>query len=278
MGVRVSPLNGAGRKPRSAPSGRRRHRSPRPWVVKTGGRVCDEPAQRRRLARACADVAAPLVLVHGGGAQVTRLQRAMSLESRFVDGRRVTTPEDLAIVEMVLSGAVNQALVRALTAAGRPAAGLSGCDGGFVTCDLVPALGRVGTPARVRTAVVSVLLAAGLTPVVSPISLGPDGEAVNVNADEVAAAVAAALGAERLLLLSDVDGVRAGAETRSAVASDEIADLVASGHVTDGMIPKLRAAATALAGGVGEVRIAGFAGVPLAAIRGTLVRAGGGPS
>jgi acetylglutamate kinase len=247
-------------------------------VVKSGGRLCEEPAGRTRLARACAELDHPLVLVHGGGAQVSRLQQALGVASRFVEGRRVTTSEDLEIVEMVLSGAVNQALVRALTAAGRPAVGLSGCAAGLVTCDLVPGLGRVGTPAGVRAHALSALLGAGFTPVVSPVSLGPDGEAVNVNADEIAGAVSAALGAERLLLLSDVDGVRTGGETRSQVAAGEIEALVAGGHVTAGMIPKLRAAAAAVAAGVGEVRIAGFDGVPLGAIRGTRVSAGGGAS
>ena len=250
--------------------------SARPWVVKTGGRLCEEQAQRSRLARACAKVDSPLVLVHGGGAQVSRWQRAYGLESRFIEGRRVTTRDDLAIVEMVLSGAVNQALVRALAAAGRPAVGLSGCDGGLVTCELVPDLGRVGAPAAVNIDALSALLAAGFTPVVSPVSLGPDREAVNVNADEVACAVATALGAERLLLLSDVDGVRAGNGTRADVASEEVETLVTSGYNTGGMIPKLRAAAAAVAGGVGEVRIGGFDGRPLGAIEGTRVRAGGG--
>jgi acetylglutamate kinase len=252
--------------------------STRPWVVKSGGRLCDEAAGRKRLARACAELDHPLVLVHGGGAQVSRLQQALGLVSRFVEGRRITTNEDLEVVEMVLSGAVNPVLVRALTAAGRPAVGLSGCAAGFITCELLPGLGRVGTPAGVRTQALSALLGAGLTPVVSPVSLGPDGEAVNVNADEVAGAVAAALGAERLLLLSDVDGVRMVGETRSEVAAGEIEALVAGGHVTDGMIPKLRAAAAAVAGGVGEVRIAGFDDLSLGAIRGTRVSAGGGAS
>lgn len=254
------------------------HLSARPWVVKSGGRLCEETAGRTRLARACAELDRPLVLVHGGGAQVSRLKQALGLTSSFVEGRRVTTKEDLEIVEMVLSALVNQALVRALAAAGRPAIGLSGCDAGLVTCDLVPGLGRVGTPADVKPHALSALLGAGYTPVVSPVSLGPDGEAVNVNADEVAGAVSAALGAERLLLLSDVDGVRAGTETRSEVAVGEIEALVATGQVTGGMIPKLRAAAAAVAGGVGEVRIAGFDGVPLGSIRGTRVSAGGGSS
>jgi acetylglutamate kinase len=184
---------------------------------------------------------------------------------------RVTSVEDLDLVEMSLSGSTNQALVRALAAAGLRAVGLSGCDGSLVRCDIVPDLGRVGTPTVVDVRIVAALLSTGFTPVISPVSLGPDGEAVNVNADEVACALAAAVGAERLLLLSDVSGVMVEGESSSEVAGDEVEALVASGQVTGGMIPKLRAAATA-AGEVGEVRVGTFDGRPLADIAGTRIR------
>jgi acetylglutamate kinase len=244
------------------------------WVVKVGGRLCEERVAREKLARACAGVAAPLVLVHGGGSQVSRLQASLGLEAHFVDGRRVTTHDDLLAVEMSLSGSTNQALVRALAAAGLRAVGLSGCDGGLVRCELVPGLGRVGKPTRVEPEIIEALIATGFIPVISPVSFGPDGEAVNVNADEVACALAVALGAERLLLLSDVSGVHVQGEFRTEVAGDEVEGLVASGQITNGMIPKLQAAAGAAASGVGEVRIAGFDGdsCPLADIVGTRIR------
>jgi acetylglutamate kinase len=247
--------------------------SSRSWVVKVGGRQCEEPAGRNHLARACAELARPLVLVHGGGAQVSRRQRDLGCVPRFADGRRITATEDLEVVEMVLSGAVNKSLVRALARAGRPAVGLSGADGALLRCALVPGLGRVGTPTAVDARLLEAVLAAGFTPVVSPISCGPDGEAVNVNADEAAAALAAALGAERLLLLSDVDGVQCGPQTSPEVKADDVAALVASGQVTDGMIPKLRAAAAAVVAGVTEVRIARLAGdgASLADVQGTRV-------
>ena len=245
----------------------------RPWVVKFGGLLCEEPADRERLARACAQVAAPLILVHGGGRQVSRLQTALGHEVRFVDGRRVTTAEELIAVEMSLSGSTNQAIVRALAAAGRRAVGLSGCDGMLVQCDLVTELGRVGTPVAVEVTVIKALLGAGFTPVISPISLGPDGEAVNVNADEMASALAIALDAERLLLLSDVSGVEVQGKLRSRIAGDEVEALIAGGQVTAGMIPKLRAASAAAANGVEEVWIASFDGRPLGDIEGTRVGA-----
>ena len=133
----------------------------------------------------------------------------------------MTGAEDLAAVEMSLSGSTNQALVRALAAAGLRAVGLSGCDRSLMRCDLVPDLGRVGTPTLVDVSVAA-LLSNGFTPVISPISLGPDGEAVNVNADEVACALAVALRAERLLLLSDVDGVLVQGESSPEVAVEEV--------------------------------------------------------
>jgi acetylornithine/N-succinyldiaminopimelate aminotransferase len=243
----------------------------RPWVVKIGGRLCEERQARMELAIACARIEAPLVVVHGGGAQVSRLQRALGLEARFHEGLRVTSAEDLDVVEMALSGSTNQALVRALLAAGLRAVGISGCDGSLVRCRLVTDLGRVGTPTAVDDRIVTALLAAGLTPVISPVSLGPDGEAVNVNADEVACALAAALGAERLLLLSDVQSVTVRGEPLSEVGQGEVESLIASGQVTDGMIPKLRAAAAA-ANAVAEVRIGTFDGRPLAEIDGTRIR------
>jgi len=247
------------------------------WVVKVGGALCEDPHSRRRLARACAALGRALVLVHGGGGGVSRLQKKLGLEPRFVEGRRVTGPEDLDAAEMVLTGSVNQALVRDLQSEGMAAVGLSGCDGGLLLCRRVDGLGHVGTPDAVEPRLLNALLASGFTPVISPISLGPEGEPVNVNADEVACAIAAAMGADRLLLLSDVEGVRVSDEWRIDVMSGEVEMLIASGQVTDGMVPKLRAASAAAAAGVREVRIAGYAGGPLADVRGTGVRAGAAP-
>ena len=246
------------------------------WVVKVGGRLCEERDSQERLARALADLAHPAVLVHGGGDAVTRLQASLGCEPRFVEGRRVTGADDVAVVEMVLSGSVNSSLVRALAAAGRPALGLSGCSAGLVRCAFVEGLGRVGVPVEVDPRVLELALSAGYLPVVSPVSLGPDEGPVNVNADEVASALAAAMGAVRLLLLSDVEGVRVEEAFQTEIRGDAVEGLVAAGEITRGMIPKLRAAATAVAGGVGEVRIAGFASGSLEHVRGTRVLPGAG--
>ncbi len=239
--------------------------------MKIGGRLCEDEDLRGRIAAACAAAARPLVLVHGGGEAVTRLQRTLGLAPRFVDGRRVTTDEEMHVVEMVLSGSMNKLLVLDLIAAGALAVGLSGCDAGLIRCSLIEGLGRVGEPARVDAAILNLLLRSGRTPVVSPVSLGPDGRAVNVHADEAAAALAVALGAERLLLLSDVDGVKVEESWRDAIAAEDVETLVAAGEVTRGMIPKLRSAARSVVQGVEEVRIAGFGGGRLEDVAGTRV-------
>ncbi len=244
-----------------------------PWVVKIGGRLCEDAVVRSALARACAaiDGDQPLVIVHGGGAQVTKLQDALGIVPRFEDGRRVTAPGEVHAVEMALSGAVNKTLVRALRDANRSAVGVSGVDAAMVRCDLVPGLGAVGAPRKVDTTLIHQLLGAGYVVVLSPVSLGPADEPVNVNADELACAVAEALGAARLLLLSDVPGVAVGGETQEVVLAEAVEELIAAHVATGGMIPKLRAAAKAVRGGVGEVRIAGFSGELLAS-GGTVVR------
>jgi acetylglutamate kinase len=243
------------------------------WVVKAGGRLCEEPSLRARLAAVCAAASRPLVLVHGGGDAVTKLQRALGVSERFVGGRRVTGEDELDAVEMMLSGVINKTMVRVLSAAGARAVGVSGCDAGMIRCVLVEGLGRVGVPDRVDAALPKLLLRSGRLPVVSPISLGPDGGAVNVNADEAAAALAVALKAERLLLLSDVEGVMVSGECRETIEPMEVEPLIAAGEATRGMIPKLRAAALAVTGGVGEARIAHFSGEPLEDIGGTRVSA-----
>lgn len=244
----------------------------RPWVVKIGGRLCEQPDDRTHLAQACRNLGRPLVVVHGGGDSVTRLQERLGMAARFEAGRRVTSDGEMEVVEMVLSGSVNPALVAALRTTGLKAVGLSGCDAAMVQCRRVANLGRVGVPDRVDASLLELLLAAGFTPVVSPVSLGPEGEALNVNADEAAAAIAAALRAERLLLLSDVDGVRVGDGTSLELSAADVEPLIAGGTATRGMIPKLRAAALAAAQGVEEVRIGGFQ-PRLDAVTGTRVHA-----
>jgi acetylglutamate kinase len=224
-------------------------------VIKVGGNEVDDGEWLARLAGAVAGRAGRTVLVHGGGKEVTALQRALGAEPEWRDGLRVTGDEGMRAVAMVLSGLVNKRIASALLTAGVDALGISGEDGALLEAEV--ALGRTGEVRRVRSALLHGLLAQGLVPVVSPVSRGPDGRALNVNADDAAAAVAAAMEAGELLFVSNVPGVLAGGEVVAAIGACEVEALIADGTAAGGMAPKLRAAARAAAGGVARVRIGG---------------------
>jgi acetylglutamate kinase len=197
------------------------------------------------------------VLVHGGGPEITALSAQLGVPTRWHDGRRVTSPEALDVTSMVLNGRINKRIVRALRAHGVDAFGLSGEDGAVVQGRLAEhgALGRVGDVMQVRAALLKQLIAAGLLPVLSPVSLGEDGQALNINADEVATAVATALPADELLYLTDVEGVRVDGVRAELLSASEAQQLIAREVATGGMAVKLRAAVLALHAGVARVRI-----------------------
>jgi acetylglutamate kinase len=234
-------------------------------VVKIGGRAQSDARLPAALA-AAATPAGALVVVHGGGDEVSTLQRRLGLEPTFHGGRRVTSEADLEIVRMVLSGATNKRLVAQLLSVGVNAVGISGEDGGLFRARATePAtMGRVGGTVTVDPTVVRVLLSAGITPVVSPLARdaeSDDGAGLNVNGDDAAAALAGALGAEELVLVADVPGVlEAGAVVRRLDAA-ACADLIARGIAAGGMAAKLDAALTALRNGVRDVRIADLTGI-----------------
>ncbi len=242
-------------------------------VYKVGGPALEDPGLVAPLAAEVRRGEGPAVLVHGGGRAVERLLEALSIESRFVEGRRETSPEAMAVVEMVLSGTVNKELAAGLTAAGLPAVGISGRDAGLVRARLVPGLGRVGAPERVDAAPIRALWAAGYVPVVSPVASGPLGEAVNVNADEAALGIASAVGATTLVYLSDVDGVRIGERTAETLTPEETRPRIEDGTIAGGMALKVRVALDASAAGIGEVVIAGKARL-LGGFPGTRIVAG----
>jgi len=230
-------------------------------VVKLGGNELDRSGWLAQCARALKRME-PLVVVHGGGQAITTWSTRLDLPVEKRDGVRVTTPEIAALAEMVLAGPVNREVVGALRAAGVDAVGLSGVDGGLLVARRAPGdLGHVGEITGVRTALLESLLLAGLTPVVAPVA--PDGDAgalpFNVNADRVAAAVAGALRAAELLLVSDVPGVVVRGVTQPELAATDIEGLIAQGVARDGMAAKLRAAAAALAAGARAVRIGDLA-------------------
>ena len=226
-------------------------------VLKIGGNEIDDPSWLAKLAEAAGNHDGPLVLVHGGGKEITELQRALGAEPEWRDGLRVTTPEALRAVSMVLSGLVNKRLVSVLFGAGARAVGVSGEDAGMFQADPKQGgkLGRTGEIREVDTTLLETLLAAGNLPVVSPVSRGPDGGALNVNADDAAAALATALRARRLLFVSNIPGVLADGAVLATVTATGVETLIADGTASGGMAPKLRAAAHAATNGVSDVRI-----------------------
>jgi acetylglutamate kinase len=226
--------------------------------VKIGGRAQNDPALPRLLALVVR-TGDELVVVHGGGDEVTALQRRLGSEPTFIGGRRVTTDEDMEVVRMVLSGAVNKRLVRQLLHEGIAAVGISGEDGGLLPARLLDdgALGAVGEPLNADPRPVEALLSAGFVPVVSPLGRHAEtGQGLNINGDDAAAAIAGALGADELLLLADVPGVmNAAGSLVPAIPADAVDGMIASGVARGGMSAKLQAARRALAAGVAAVRI-----------------------
>ena len=234
-------------------------------VVKVGGRAQGDPSLPSRIHDAVAVTGTRVIVVHGGGDEVSALQRQMGSEPTFVGGRRVTSPTDLDAVRMVLSGTVNKRLVAQLITAGVRAVGVSGEDGGLITARVTdPALGRVGGDVITDATLVADLLNSGWVPVISPLARdreAANGTGLNVNGDDAAASIAAALGADELVFVADVPGVLEDGTVLAGIDTAAIAALVARGVVAGGMRAKLEAATMALRNGVRRVRVAGLAGV-----------------
>jgi acetylglutamate kinase len=227
-------------------------------VLKLGGTTLTEQrATLSELAVVDSQTGQPqVVVVHGGGKRLTDWLGRLGVETRFQDGLRVTSDDAMEVVSAVLRGVVNTELVAQLRSEGASAVGISGIDGGLVLANPMPGLGRSATPARVQPQVLETLLAAGYLPVVAPVCLDTQGRPCNVNADDVAAALASALRA-RLVLLTDTDGVRGADGNRIAsMTSVEAEALIAEGTVAGGMVPKVRAALASLQGGATEAVIA----------------------
>ncbi len=242
-------------------------------VVKYGGHAMGDADLAKAFAR---DITlletsgARPVVVHGGGPQIGDMLKRLDIQSEFRSGLRVTDKKTVEVVEMVLAGAINKEIVMAINAEGGKAVGLSGKDGNMVFAEKVTRtevdpdsniekvvdLGFVGEPKRVDRAVIDMVLSAGLIPVIAPVAPGLDGETYNVNADTFAGAVAGALGATRLLFLTDVPGVldKAGTLIKQLTVA-EVKKLIADGTITGGMIPKVETCIEALSRGVEGVVI-----------------------
>jgi acetylglutamate kinase len=238
-------------------------------VVKLGGRVLTDPRLPAALAARFATAGQRVVVVHGAADEVSALQRAFGVTPTFVAGLRVTSADDIDRIRMALSGLANKRLTAALITAGVPAVGLSGEDGAMLVAH--PAddgvLGAVGTVAAVDTALLELLLEGGYLPVIAPLARAARGAggpspataALNINADDGAATIAAALGAQELLLVADVERVRTRHGDAAELDRTAAHAAIASGEIQDGMAVKVRAALSALASGVPRVRIGGIA-------------------
>jgi acetylglutamate kinase len=197
------------------------------------------------------------VIVHGGGPMINSMLDKLNIESEFIDGKRVTDSETISVVEMVLSGNVNKKIVQAINKQDGRAVGLSGKDAKLINCvQDKPELGLVGTPKDVNPEVIFNLFENDMIPVIAPLGSGIDGETLNINGDTVSGAIAAALKADRLLLLTDVSGVQdKDGSIITELNSNQIKNLINDGIISGGMIPKTETALMALEGGVRGVVI-----------------------
>ena len=237
-------------------------------VIKYGGHAMGDSHLADLFARDIAlmkQVGINPVIVHGGGPQIGRMLEKLQVQSQFVDGLRVTDQETVEVVEMVLSGTINKQIVSAINAVGGTAIGLSGKDGGLIQArklrrtkrdpdsniEKLVDLGFVGEPAQVNPHILSSLEQSGMIPVIAPIGWGPNGETFNINADTAAGAVAGALGASRLLMLTDVIGVLDGDQQLIPdLTVEQTRELIDGGTIAGGMIPKVETCLQAVEEGV----------------------------
>jgi acetylglutamate kinase len=254
----------------------------RTFVVKYGGHAMVDESLKESFARdVCLlrYVGIRIVVVHGGGPQINHMLERVGIHSTFSGGLRVTDDDTMDVVEMVLGGGVNQEIVGLICQHGGRAIGLSGRDDRFLTArrlERVPSkdehgepilvdLGRVGDVVHVETGVVEQLTASGFIPVIAPIGVDADGHSLNVNADTVAGAVAGALHASKLVLMTDVEGIKTGDESPPgdfaasqflrSIDAIEAEEMIAAGTITGGMIPKVRCALEAVRAGVEQVHV-----------------------
>ncbi len=243
------------------------------FVVKYGGHAMGDDSLAEKFANDVVllkQVGIHPVVVHGGGPQIATMLKRLNIESEFIDGLRVTTEGIVDVVEMVLSGAINKSIVTAIQKAGGQAMGLSGKDGNLIQAKKLQRkkrdpdsnieklldLGFVGEPTQVNPAIMETFAKSDFIPVIAPIGIGADGETYNINADTAAGAVAAAIGAKKLIMLSDIPGVLAkDGELFSELSLGEVDVLMQDGTISGGMIPKLETCVHALNNGVERAHI-----------------------
>ncbi len=239
-------------------------------IIKVGGKELDDTAFLNEVCKKGASLDQQAIFVHGGGKEISAAMERYGQTVSFVEGIRVTPPESMAVMEMVVCGSINKRIVAKLVAAGRKAIGLSGVDVGLVRC--VPYrphgidLQRVGEITAVDVVTLQAMLSLGWLPVLAPVALGQDdGLPYNINADHMALGVAVATNqhgiATELVFVSNVAGVVIGGQVVDCLTASEIAQAIQSGDITDGMVPKVRSALGALEAGVAAARITNLKGL-----------------
>jgi len=231
------------------------------FVIKYGGAAMKDEVLKNIFAENVTllrKVGIKVVIVHGGGDAITKTSDKMGLETTFVHGKRVTDLETINVVQMTLAGKVNQDIVQLINEDGGNAVGVSGLDADMIRA--VPAanaetLGLVGQVAEINTRYIDLLTDAGLIPVIAPIGYDMESNVYNINADDAAAAIAVALKAEKLIYISDVEGVRVGDRILKTICKADAAEFIERGVITGGMIPKVVSAYQTLDGGVGKVHL-----------------------
>lgn len=243
------------------------------FVIKYGGNAMGNERTAETFARDIVilkTVGINPVVVHGGGPQIGAMLERLKIQSSFIDGLRVTDQSAVEIVEMVLSGSINKQIVTAINQMGGTAIGISGKDGNLIEAqqlrrtkkdpdsniERVLDLGFVGEPTKINPQAIQNIVASGMIPVIAPIGMGPNGETYNINADTAAGAIASALGATKLMMLTDVAGILTKEKQLiSSIDAAEIDALLADGTITGGMIPKVETCVNALRGGVKQAHI-----------------------
>lgn len=236
----------------------------KPIVIKISGHQIDDVEFLTALAETIAKLQTPMVIVHGGGKEISILQEKLGIEPHYVDGIRVTDEQSLAIVTMVLCGSVNKRLVQYLLKQGLDAQGVSGIDRGLIRAKKMPHptidMGFTGEVTEVHGEILLEMLAQGITPVVAPLSLGEDSH-YNVNGDHVAGAIATAIDADRVIFLSNVEGVLIDDVVSPELTTQKTENLIQDGVIYGGMIPKVQTALHALQSGVSQVVITNLMGL-----------------
>ncbi len=231
------------------------------FVIKYGGSAMKDACLKNSFAQNVTllrKVGINVVLVHGGGDAITKTAEKLGISSRFVQGRRVTDKEMISVIQMTLAGKVNQDIVQLISEHGGKAVGVTGLDADTIKAAPHPnaeTLGLVGEVEQINTGYIDLLCNAGLIPVIAPIGYDDDGNIYNINADDAASSSAIALKAEKLIYVSDVEGIHVGSRILKTICKGEAADFIEQGIISGGMIPKVVSAFQTLDGGVGKIHL-----------------------